>query len=71
MLSFTSIQDLSNDWYLYYIPAFANSHPCQNEEEECAAELVDGGGGVVDLAHDGPKRPLCHGHCYNEEGDTH
>ena len=32
--------------------------------------MVDGGGGVVDLAHDGPKRPLGHGHGHNEKGDA-
>ena len=34
----------------------------EHHEEEGAGDLVDGGGGEVDLAHGGAKGPLPHEH---------
>ena len=41
----------------------------EHHEEEGAGDLVDGGGGEVDLAHGGAKRPLPHEHCDDKEGN--
>ena len=41
----------------------------EHHEEEGAGDLVDGGGGEVDLAHGGAEGPLPHKHGDNEEGD--
>ena len=41
----------------------------EDHEEETAGDLVDGGGGEVDLAHGGAEGPLPHKHGDNEEGD--
>ena len=41
----------------------------EDHEEEAAGDLVDGGGGEVDLAHGGAKGPLPHEHGDNQEGD--
>ena len=41
----------------------------ENHEEERGGDLVDGGGGEVDLAHGGAEGPLPHKHGDNEEGD--
>ena len=41
----------------------------EHHEEEGAGDLVDGGGGEVDLAHGGAEGPLPHEHGDNEEGD--
>ena len=41
----------------------------EDHEEETAGDLVDGGGGEVDLAHGGAEGPLPHEHGHNQEGD--
>ena len=41
----------------------------EHHEKEGAGDLVDGGGGEVDLAHGGAKGPLPHEHGHNQEGD--
>ena len=41
----------------------------EDHEEETAGDLVDGGGGEVDLAHGGAEGPLPHEHGDNQEGD--
>ena len=41
----------------------------EDHEKEGAGDLVDGGGGEVDLAHGGAKGPLPHEHGHNQEGD--
>ena len=43
----------------------------QHHQEQRARDLVDGGGGEVDLAHRHPERPLPHGHGCYQEGNTH
>ena len=42
----------------------------QYHQEERAGDLVDGGGGEVDLAHRHPEGPLSHGHGRYQEGNT-
>ena len=42
----------------------------EDHEEEGAGDLVDGGGGEVDLAHDGAEGPLPHEHGGDEERDA-
>ena len=41
----------------------------EDHEEEGAGDLVDGGGGEVDLAHGGAKGPFPHEHGHDQEGD--
>ena len=41
----------------------------EDHEEERAGDLVDRGGGEVDLAHRRPERPLPQEHGHYEEGD--
>ena len=41
----------------------------EDHEEEGAGDLVDRGGGEVDLAHRRPERPLPQEHGHYEEGD--
>ena len=43
----------------------------ENHEEERGSDLIDGGGGEVDLAHDGTKRPLTEEHGGDKEGNSH
>ena len=42
----------------------------ENHEEERGSDLIDGGGGEVDLAHRHPEGPLSHGHGRYQEGNT-
>ena len=42
----------------------------EDHEEEGAGDLVDGGGGEVDLTHDGAEGPLPHEHGGDEERDA-
>ena len=41
----------------------------ENHEEERGSDLVDGGGGEVDLAHGVTERPLAEEHGGDKEGD--
>ena len=43
----------------------------EDHEEEGAGDLVDRGGGEVDLAHRRPERPLPHEHGHYEKGDPY
>ena len=43
----------------------------QHHQEEGAGDLVDRGGGEVDLAHRRPERPLPHEHGHYEKGDPY
>ena len=42
----------------------------EHHQEQGAGDLVDGGGGEIDLAHGGAEGPLSHKHGGDEEGDA-